>query len=845
MAYDGSLKFDTKVDTSGFAKGTNTIKAQANSLKSTFLSLGKTLLAVFSVKKLIDFGKQAVNVASNLQEVQNVVDTAFGAMSYKMEEFADQAIEMYGISRLAAKQTGSTFMAMARGMGIAMDEASDMAISLTGLSADMASFYNVSQDVASTALKSVFTGETETLKQFGIVMTEANLQAFAMSQGIKKQISAMSQAEKVQLRYAFVMQQTALAQGDFARTSDSWANQTRMLSEKWKEFLGILGNGLVQVLTPVVKFLNTTMSYLIQFANTASKVLSSVFNFQDATSDVAASISNIASGTEDAAAGLNDLGDSAEEANKKANGLSGIDKLNNMTESIADSAEGAADSLMLMGGGGQYGMEINPTVNAPDTSALESSLSTTIDAIKTNLSAFLSYISTSFSPIFSNIWASLQGPMDNFKTIFSGVFGDLQSLAQPLLNYFTGSYVPYLQQAFTTMGTIVTGLFDTFNRVFSDIWNLAVFPILQNFITVLLPLFTDIGTQVWILLETIFAEVKSIFDMLWSDAIAPAIEMATKIWTDFVGVLKEFWDKWGVPIFEGIKTAVQTTGDLFKSVWEKFLKPVFDTFMKVVDKLWTKHLKPLLSNFMDFVGELVTGALEIYNKFIVPVVKWFVEKFGPPISKAISGIIKIVGDFLGGIIDAVSGIIDALKGVVKFVTGVFTGDWKKAWEGIKSIFKGIWDALVGIVKTPINLIIDAINGLLSGVISGLNALIKALNKISFDVPDWVPVIGGKTFGFNIKELSTPKIPRLATGTVIPANYGEFLAILGDNKREAEVVSPLSTMKQALKEVIQEMGEAGAGTINLNVYLSGKQIHSEVVRVDQEYRAQTGKSAFAY
>ena len=157
----------------------------------------------------------------------------------------------------------------------------------------------------------------------------------------------------------------------FYRTSDSWANQPECYLKSGKNFK-YPRQWIVQA--TLVKFLNTAMSYLIQFANTASKVLSSVFNFQDATSDVAASISNIASGTEDAAAGLNDLGDSAEEANKKAKGLSGIDKLNNMTESIADSAEGAADSLMLMGGGGQYGMEINPTVNAPDTSALESSL---------------------------------------------------------------------------------------------------------------------------------------------------------------------------------------------------------------------------------------------------------------------------------------------------------------------------------------------------------------------------------------------------------------------------------------------------------------------------------------
>ncbi len=468
----------------------------------------------------------------------------------------------------------------------------------------------------------------------------------------------------------------------------------------------------------------------------------------------------------------------------------------------------------------------------------------TLQSITNGLNNLSSWLTENKDTI-SETMIGISEPMLGFKEVVNNAFGDIKNLVQPFIDYLTNSFIPMLQQAIETAKTIITGLRDTFTTVFSDIWNLAVYPLIENFVGTFLPLATDIVTQMLDLLKVLFEEVKKIFDMIWQDAIAPAIELATKIWTDFIGILKDFWDKWGKPIFEGIKEAVKTTGDLFRTIWETTLKPVWDTFMEVVDKLWTEHLKPLLANFLDFVGELVTSALEIYNKFIAPLVKWFVKKLGPPISKAISGIIKIVGEFLGGIIDAVSGIIDALKGVVKFITGIFTGDWKKAWEGIKSIFKGIWDALVGIVKTPINLIIDLINGLVGGVVSGLNLVIRALNKISFDIPDWVPVLGGKTFGFNIKELTAPKIPKLATGTVVPANYGEFLAILGDNKREAEVVSPISAMKQAFKEAMTEMGGAGTGTINLNVYLEGRQIHSEVVRQDRQYKKETGKSAFAY
>lgn len=843
---DGSLKFDTKIDTKNFEKGTNTIKSQANGLKRTMLSLGKVFAGVFAVKKLIDFSKQAVGMASSLQEVQNVVDTAFGSMAYKMEEFAKTSIETFGISKLSAKQTGSTFMAMARGMGIAMDTASDMSIALTGLSADMSSFYNMSQEETSTALKGIFTGETEALKRYGLVMTEVNLQQYAYSQGIKKKVSAMTQDEKVLLRYRYIMEQTKLAQGDFAKTSNSWANQTRMLSEKWKEFLGILGQGLIKVLAPVVRFLNTVMSQLITFANTAGKVLNAVLNVNKASSQTAKTTAAIGTGASDASQGLSDMGDSAKDAAKKMNkNTSSFDQLNNMTESIAGNSEDASSALLGMGGA-SFDMEMDgPKIKEADTSALEQSLINAKERIQTNLKSFISYIKTNFEPIFTKTWSDMQPHILKFKEIVAGVFSDLTTLIQPLVEYVDEYLVPYFQTAFEELGKSANGLFDTFNKVFSDIWNIAIYPLLENLVTVALPMFTEFGTKVWEVLGVLFEEIKKIFDMIWKDAMEPALKLATKIWTDFIKLLSDFWKKWGAPIFENIKTAIRTTGDVLKTVWEKYLKPIWDTFMKTVDKLWTNHLKPLLANFLDLVGELVNGALEIYNKFIAPLVKWFVEMFGPPISKVISGIITIFGNFLGGVIDAVSGIVTALKGVIQFVVGVFTGDWKKAWEGVKNIFKGVFDALVGIVKTPINLIIDIINGMISGIVSGINTLIRSLNKFAINVPDIPGVTKGFKIGFNLGEVTAPKIPKLATGTVVPANYGEFMAILGDNKRETEVVSPLSTMKQALLEAMREYGGGGNGDVH--VYLEGdaQGVFKLVRKADKEYYDMTGKPAFVH
>lgn len=343
--YDGSIRIDTRLDTSGFQKGISALPKQLSGLTKAATVLGGALTAAFAVDKIIAFGKEAINLASDLQEVENVVNVAFGDMAYMVEEFADTSIEKFGMSELAAKRTASTYMAMSKGMGITGEAAAKMAIAVTGLSGDMASFYNVSQDVADTALKSIWTGETESLKQFGVVMTQANLQQFAYQKGIQKKIAAMSQAEQVQLRYMYVTEQLSLVQGDFARTSSSWANQTRILSENWKELLSILGSGLIEVLLPVIQFLNVLVQGLIAVAKGIGAVYRMLTGKEAATQ------------TDKMSGSLGNLSDSAADAAENQYGLAdGI----NAAGAAAKSALANFDDLDVLqrdlgSGGGGFG----------------------------------------------------------------------------------------------------------------------------------------------------------------------------------------------------------------------------------------------------------------------------------------------------------------------------------------------------------------------------------------------------------------------------------------------------------------------------------------------------------
>ncbi len=835
MAVDGYLNFKTKIDSKGFNAGTKQIGEGLMNVKQKLGKVGAAVGAAFSVKALVDFGKSAIETASDLQEVQNVVDVSFGELGYKMEAFADKAIESFGISELAAKKTGSTFMAMAKGMDVAEGAASDMAISLTGLSADMASFYNVDQETAATALKSVFTGETETLKQFGIVMNETNLKAFALSQGITKSYDSMTQAEKVQLRYAYVMKQTALAQGDFARTSDGWANQTRMLSQKWKEFSGIIGTALVQTLLPAVRTINAALDKLISAAKAAVEALAKVFGWEIESNDSEEKAKAQADAIAQSVDNQEELTEETKKTNKAANdNLQSFDRINKLQADSKDSKEDGG--IFTLPTESKYTIDLDA-----NTKKAQKEIDDFSKKFKNTINPLISWYKKNFSKkVFARIFEGLSDEFDELRQTFSGIVSDLQTLAEPLKTYFNTDFTEFLQTFCSASGDILVGLFDSFNMVFSDIWNVAVFPVISSFINEALPMITQFASHAVGTLGTYFNSIKEIFDKLWSEGVKPTLEAIVQIWNDCISSLRGAWDKWGAPIFENLRTAITKTKELILEWWDKYLKPLFDTVITAAKDLWNNHLKPLVDNILDFIGELVNGALEIYNKFIQPVLSWFIDKFGPQISKLFSNLVAHIKACIGNIVDYINGIITVLKGVIQFITGVFTGDWDKAWTGIKNIFGGIFDSISAYIKTPINGIIGAINRVLSAICTAVNVAIRAINKISVDLPEWA---GGYHIGFDFAEITPPQIPYLAKGTVVPANYGEFLAVLGDNKRETEVVSPLSTIEKALENVMSRHSGQGQD-INLKVYLDGDVVYQNVVKHNRNAKKSMGVNPLA-
>lgn len=341
------------------------MKAQ-RATKGLAVVIGKIYASYWLLFRLFSKFGQAIDLASQLKEVQNVVDVTFADMNEKMNDFAKNAVDTLGMSELTAKQMGSKFQAMGSAMGISKemvkstndfvqtatkgyadvaDSMADISINLTRLAGDMASFYNQDYEEVAERLQAVFTGQTRPLRQYGIDLTQATLKEWALKNGLDADIKSMTQAEKTLLRYQYVMAQTTASHGDFERTIGTWANQIRIAQERLKQLGIVLGQIAIYSFKPLVVSFNKAMAQIIKAAEGLLNALGKIFGWKIEWSD-----SGILRDDEEAAGDLaDDMGDAADNAKKFKNFLLGIDELNllpdNSDKNKGDSGLGGLGDL--------------------------------------------------------------------------------------------------------------------------------------------------------------------------------------------------------------------------------------------------------------------------------------------------------------------------------------------------------------------------------------------------------------------------------------------------------------------------------------------------------------------
>lgn len=326
----------------------------SSGIKTASFNLGnllKTAIGFKAIRGLANLGKSAIGFGSAITEIENVVDVSFGSMADEAYKFASTAKEQFGLSELAAKQYSGTMMAMMKSSGVAQDAASKMSISLAGLAGDIASFYNIDTDTAFQKIRSGISGEIEPLRQLGINLSVANMEAYALSRGITTSYNAMSQAEKVALRYNYLMSVTGDVQGDFARTSGTWANQVRLLTLNFQSLSAVIGQGLIAGILPAIQALNALMSKLMQAANAFRNFMyvlmgKKLKGSQSGVSDIVSNLGGIETAGDDASSGLDDATSSAKKL-KKALSVLPFDQLNQ----LADNSDNSGTASKSLGSG--------------------------------------------------------------------------------------------------------------------------------------------------------------------------------------------------------------------------------------------------------------------------------------------------------------------------------------------------------------------------------------------------------------------------------------------------------------------------------------------------------------
>ena len=711
----------------------NQFKTQMAGITGLAKKAGMALAAAFSVKKVVDFGKSCLELGSDLAEVQNVVDVTFPSMTAQVDKFAQSAAKSFGLSETMAKQYTGTFGAMAKAFGFTEKQAYDMGTTLTGLAGDVASFYNISQDEAYTKLKSVFTGETESLKDLGVVMTQTALDAYAMANGFGKTTSQMSEAEKVALRYAFVQNQLTAATGDFARTSDSWANQCRIMKLQFDSLKASIGQGLINLFTPVLRVINTVIERLAVLASAFKSFTelitgkkSSTQQIADAGNAASAGMNNAAESADDAAKSTNKTASAAKKAAKEMRSLMGFDKINKLDKKSSTSSNGNAVPSMNFGSLAQGDTATDKTdkkmqglinrckeladlfkkgftIGFGDSDKKIESINNSIKKIGKNLkdiftdkevassankcadSIALAFgkIAGSFTRIGLTFADNLLGGIDkylenskdyikeNLVSIFdvssdiANMVGDFAVAIADVLDVLsgddakaiTGDIIGIFSDGF--LGAIAFGL-----KFVRDIANLVITPVIQN-VDKIKTAFENILSPIRIVLDTLHQAVKNTF---------------TKI--------NDVYDEHIAPFLDSLAQGISDVVGTFLDGFNTYIAPVLKDLATEFDGTWKRHIQPALDGIIDLLGSVFDLLKVLWENLLQPLINWIVDNIMP----ILAPIIKSLGDkflsLLTTVSDVIKGVTKILKGLIDFLTGVFSGDWEKAFGGLKEIVAG-------------------------------------------------------------------------------------------------------------------------------------------------------------
>lgn len=834
-------------------------------ITNAFKPIGKMIAGALAIGSITKFTKECLDLGSDLMEVQNVVDTTFKSLNGSVNEFAAKAMTSFGLSETVTKQYMGTLGAMSKSMGFSEQSAYNMASAVTGLAGDVASFYNLSTDEAFDKLKSIWTGETETLKSIGVLLTQTNLDQYALNNGFGKTTASMTEQEKVMLRYQYTMSALSDASGDFAKTSGSWANQIRILSLQFDSLKATLGQGFINLFTPIIQMINSLLSRLQVLAQ-QFKAFTEMLVGNRGSSESA--VASLAADAADASAGFAGVESSAKKA-AKAVGLLSMDELN-----VISSNTGTSDA-----GTGTSTTEISVINSATETTnGLIGDVNKNIEMLTQSIKPFTGAI--------KRLWSEGLSKFGNFSITSLKDF--YNEFLKPLGKWAFGTEDKGLSRLADIINEDLCGVdWDTINKNLKEFWK-AMKPYAEEFGEGLLDFFEDASDVAFDTLEKLCGGDGILVDLTdwlnnndpsraksWGYALGRlSIALLTfRTMGPVIPVLSKLFGLLGktslaTGISASISDALGSLGGI-SGLLTMDMATIFGagTATEIGLTIGVGVAGGIISAIAGFeLGKWLGKQLfpedaEWYDNF-----KWlgeggfFDEMFSTDLDTHIDAIAEMSKEF-GGLF----GVLDTLKekasGTGLTFDDLFTGlggsiqeagpifeNWFKEkvspWLSKEKWTKGmlgIEDSFKTTFKNACNVGIDIFNRFINCINEKMH-----FSWDSFSIAGKEIVPSG-----NLQLFSLPHIPKLAQGGYVGANQPQ-LAMIGDNKRYGEIVSPEDKMYEismratldALKEVMASMPQQNDSEQgDIVIIIDGREVFRCTRKYAKEYYKTTGKPAF--
>lgn len=816
--------------------GINRLTGSSNKLKSVF-----SILTGYKIGSFLATGTQE---AIHFTEVLNMYTVAMGESNEVADKFVDTIQEMYGLDPTNIMRYTSMFYQLASAVETPTEAAEKMSMGLTKMTVDIASLFDMPINTVMENLSSGMQGMTRAVRKYGMDLRITTLQQTALSLGISRQVENMSEADRQGLRYITMMRQASIATGDFGKTIESPANQLRILREQVSQLARAIGNFFIPVLQVVLPYLNGFIMAIRTIINFLGSMIGITTTAFGGATDAAKKLGDQASG---AAGGIGGIGDSAKDAAKKMKQLTApFDELNILSEDTSDSLSGLGGAS-----GGIGGEFMDPAIMQAiaDMETQFENIEMKANKVRDSILDFLGfkYEGDQLVWVAEDFQKNLVDKFPQWKKTINATFenwdeivASVKRLGKVLWQTFKNILNPIQKLIVDTFTSIdwdsifadfITQLPDRLNAL-SD-WILANQGLIQGFTytvaavalafkgwTVLqtyIPLLTQIGAAV----KTFVGFLNPVSATLMAVG-AALIYAYNKFDTvkEAVGDLKE-----------AFATMVGAVGGLMTTLWEATLKPILENMAMQFGGLWDTCISPLIESFALLALAVVEAVVSIIT-VITNLLTLVTTKLGPQFATAFNLVLDVVTTVIGALATILDGFMEVLAGLITFITGVFTGDWEKAWEGIKLTFQGVVDGIKGIMRLGVNVIVDLVNGFVSVVYDGLVSLIKRINKIASKAAEFV----GIDIAIPIPDRPA-KFPHFAKGGVVT---GPTVGLIGEGKYD-EAVIPLGDSPQ-MNEMIQKIVDAlhdspdGAGggdaVFNITVELDGDVIYKKMKRIEQ-------------